>query len=73
MPGAWHHPMWSIRRVAGSSLVLVTPGMVEFRPRQAGANRELANAAREVVTNLVVVGRTNRRALVAGAGRPPRT
>ncbi len=51
--------------------VVVTPGMVELGRMQAGANAELARQARELATDLVVVGRTNRRALLAGATAPP--
>lgn len=45
---------------------LVTPGMVELGPRQAAENAALARAAAEVVTDAVLVGRTNRRALADG-------
>jgi UDP-N-acetylmuramoyl-tripeptide--D-alanyl-D-alanine ligase len=54
--------------------VVVTPGMVELGPVQAEENAAFARAAADVATDLVVVGRTNRRALlqgwrgVAGAG-----
>jgi UDP-N-acetylmuramoyl-tripeptide--D-alanyl-D-alanine ligase len=48
--------------------VLVTPGMVELGPRQAEENKKFARAAVAVATDVVVVGRTNRRALLAGAG-----
>ncbi|MGH9081884.1 MAG: Mur ligase family protein [Acidimicrobiales bacterium] len=51
----------------GGRRVLVTPGMVELGPRQASENEAFAAAARQVVDDLVVVGRTNRRALVRGA------
>jgi UDP-N-acetylmuramoyl-tripeptide--D-alanyl-D-alanine ligase len=47
--------------------VVVTPGMVELGPRQADENRRFAVACTTVATDLLVVGRTNRRALVAGA------
>ncbi len=47
--------------------VLVTPGMVELGAVQADENRRLALAAAGVVTDLVVVGRTNRAALRRGA------
>lgn len=50
-----------------SRKVVVTPGMVELGPRQAQENRAFAAAAGSVATDLVVVGRTNRRALVEGA------
>ena len=48
--------------------VVVTPGMVELGPEQDDANRTFAGeAATHGVTDFVVVNRTNRRALVAGA------
>ena len=47
--------------------VVVTPGMVELGPRQAPANRDLAQEAASVATDLLLVGRTNRRALLEGA------
>lgn len=53
--------------------VVVTPGMVELGRRQAEENSRFAAAAAEVATDVVVVGRTNRRALVSGAtGAPSR-
>ncbi len=52
----------------GGRRVLVTPGMVELGPRQAPENEAFAAAAAAVVTDFIVVGRTNRRALVRGAG-----
>jgi UDP-N-acetylmuramoyl-tripeptide--D-alanyl-D-alanine ligase len=52
--------------------VVVTPGMVELGHRQALENERFAGAAAEVATDVVVVGLTNRRALVAGiAGLRP--
>jgi len=51
---------------AGGRRVVVTPGMVELGRRQAAENRAFAARAAEVATDLVVVGRTNRRALLAG-------
>jgi UDP-N-acetylmuramoyl-tripeptide--D-alanyl-D-alanine ligase len=53
--------------------VLVTPGMVELGKTQFEENAALAERAASVVTELVVVGRTNRAALLEGcrrAGRP---
>jgi len=52
----------------GGRRVVVTPGMVELGPRQKEENAALAAAAALVADDLVVVGRTNRRALLAGAG-----
>jgi len=53
---------------AVSRRVVVTPGMVELGSRQREENTSFARAALEVADDLVVVGRTNRRALLAGAG-----
>ena len=47
--------------------VVVTPGMVELGPRQFEENRRFGAACAATADDLVVVGRTNRRALVAGA------
>jgi UDP-N-acetylmuramoyl-tripeptide--D-alanyl-D-alanine ligase len=56
-------------RQEGRRAVVVTPGMVELGPRQHGENAAFAEAAGAVATDLVVVGHTNRRALLAGAAR----
>jgi len=48
--------------------VVVTPGMVELGPVQAGENAAWAACAAAAATHLVVVGATNRRALLEGAG-----
>ncbi len=47
--------------------VLVTPGMVELGPIQSEENRRLITDIAGRITDLVVVGRTNRKALVDGA------
>ncbi len=47
--------------------VVVTPGMVELGPRQRPENTRFAGDAVRVADNLVIVGRTNRRALLRGA------
>jgi UDP-N-acetylmuramoyl-tripeptide--D-alanyl-D-alanine ligase len=54
------------RRAVGGRRVVVTPGMVELGPRQFDENRSFAQAAKDVATDLVIVGATNRRALEAG-------
>ena len=51
-----------------SRRAVVTPGMVELGPDQDEANREFATAVAKADAVLVVVGWTNRRALMAGAG-----
>ncbi len=47
--------------------VVVTPGMVELGASQAEMNRDFAAEVVSFGAELVVVGRTNRRALLAGA------
>lgn len=47
--------------------IVVTPGMVELGPEQAAANEAFAAEAARIATDLVIVGFTNRAALVAGA------
>ena len=55
---------------AAGKRVLVTPGMVELGPRQDELNRDFAaDASRTTATHIVVVGHTNRRALLEGASR----
>ena len=52
---------------------VVTPGMVELGGRQRPENEAFAAEVADIATDLVVVGTTNRRALLAGAapvGRP---
>ncbi len=49
--------------------VVVTPGMVELGPVQRAENEAFATEAARVAADLVVVGHTNRRALLAGAAR----
>ncbi|HLX88839.1 MAG TPA: UDP-N-acetylmuramoyl-tripeptide--D-alanyl-D-alanine ligase [Acidimicrobiales bacterium] len=51
----------------GARRAVVTPGMVELGRRQADENSRFAAAAAATATDIVVVGRTNRRALVSGA------
>jgi UDP-N-acetylmuramoyl-tripeptide--D-alanyl-D-alanine ligase len=52
---------------AGRRRVLVTPGMVELGREQAPANETFARQAAAVATDILIVGRTNRRALLRGA------
>jgi UDP-N-acetylmuramoyl-tripeptide--D-alanyl-D-alanine ligase len=52
----------------GHRRVVVTPGMVELGARQHPENVAFAEAARAVATDLVIVGFTNRQALLEGAG-----
>ncbi len=52
----------------GSRRLVVTPGMVELGPRQAQENEAFAREAAGVADELVLVGLTNRKALLRGAG-----
>jgi UDP-N-acetylmuramoyl-tripeptide--D-alanyl-D-alanine ligase len=56
---------------AGKRRVVVTPGMVELGREQSAANEEFARQAASVATDILVVGRTNRRALLRGAADGP--
>lgn len=64
---------------AGAHRVVVTPGMVELGPVQAKENATFTRLSAEVATDLVLIGRTNRRALLSGlssedtTGPPPLT
>lgn len=51
---------------SGARRVLVTPGMVELGAAQAKANTEMAAHAAGIATDILIVGRTNRRALLRG-------
>lgn len=59
----------SLARERGGRLVVVTPGIVELGHVQRTRNADFAQAAAEAGAHLVVVGRTNRAALVEGAAR----
>jgi UDP-N-acetylmuramoyl-tripeptide--D-alanyl-D-alanine ligase len=51
----------------GGPLVVVTPGMVELGPVQFERNRELAEKVVSLGGQLMIVGRTNKKALSEGA------
>ncbi|MGH9205184.1 MAG: glutamate ligase domain-containing protein, partial [Acidimicrobiales bacterium] len=51
----------------GGRRVVVTPGMVELGSLQEGENAAFAKSAVNVASDLLVVGRTNKRPLLAGA------
>jgi UDP-N-acetylmuramoyl-tripeptide--D-alanyl-D-alanine ligase len=48
--------------------VVVTPGMIELGEVQEAANREFATMASGMVDQIVIVGRTNLKALLEGSG-----
>jgi UDP-N-acetylmuramoyl-tripeptide--D-alanyl-D-alanine ligase len=51
---------------SASRRALVTPGMIELGPLQYEENRAFAERASRLCTDVVIVGRTNRRALLEG-------
>ncbi len=53
----------------GGKLFVVTPGMVELGSLQFQRNKQLGEAIRDAGGTCFAVGLTNRRALLAGAGR----
>ncbi len=60
----------ALRRLAGNGRrVVVTPGMVELGKDQFAENRTFAEEAGRAATDVVVVGRTNRRAILEGTSR----
>ena len=63
-----------LRRVAqGDRRVVVTPGMVELGQCQRQENERFARSAGDFASDLIVVGRTNRPALLSGATGSLRT
>ena len=52
---------------ASGRTAVITPGMVELGRLQHSENRSFAEAASRRVDHLVIVGKTNRRALLAGS------
>ncbi len=57
------------RQGSGGHKVVVTPGMIELGPLQFEENAAFAAAALAVADTLVIVKRTNRSALLAGAAQ----
>ena len=57
----------SIKIPQGANRVVITPGFVEMGPAQADACRRLGTLAAKSADILVIVNRTNREAILAGA------
>ncbi|HEY9714162.1 MAG TPA: Mur ligase family protein, partial [Chroococcales cyanobacterium] len=63
-----------LQQVKGARKVLVTPGMIELGERQFAENRAAAERAAGICDQVVLVGKTNRDALLEGlksGGLPP--
>ena len=56
---------------SGGKRVVVTPGMVELGPRQTDENTKFGQEAAQAASHVVVVGFTNREALLAGVRSAP--
>ena len=56
-----------VRSANGGETALITPGMVELGRLQTEENRSFAAEASRQVDHLVLVGRTNRKALLRGS------
>ena len=70
-PSGAKHAVESAAKLAKerkAPMVVVTPGMVELGPVQVERNSQLAASVVKAGGTLVVVGRTNRKALLRGAG-----
>lgn len=54
------------RKTSNNRVVVVTPGMIELGKKQYEENSFFARAAAKVATDIVIVGFTNRKAMLAG-------
>lgn len=59
----------TLARLGSGRRVVVTPGMVELGEEQVAANREFGQQAGDLADTVVIVGRTNRRALTEGVAQ----
>jgi len=66
-PAGFRAALATLLALPAQRRAVVTPGMIELGPQQAAENEELARAAAGAVDDLLVVNRTNRAALLAGA------
>jgi UDP-N-acetylmuramoyl-tripeptide--D-alanyl-D-alanine ligase len=66
-PAGGRFALEALARAGGGRRVVVTPGMVELGTRQDPENASFAAHALDVADVLLVVGRTNRKALLHGA------
>lgn len=66
-PASVRRALDQLSHVGSGRRVLVTPGMVELGKRQFAENRSFAREAKDSASDIVIVGRTNRKALLDGA------
>ncbi len=65
-PAGFHAALDVLGTIPAKRRILVTPGMVELGDQQVAKNREVAAHAARVCDLVLLVGETNRAALVAG-------
>jgi UDP-N-acetylmuramoyl-tripeptide--D-alanyl-D-alanine ligase len=66
-PAGFRRALATLSKQKGSPKILVTPGMIEMGSVQAKENEEAAREAAKVCDVIIVVGETNKEALMAGA------
>lgn len=65
-PDGFRAALEILRDLPGARKILITPGMIELGAEQYGQNRKIAEFAAGVCTTVIVIGETNRAALVDG-------
>ena len=68
-PAGARRSLDALRDTNADRRILATPGMVELGGRQRKENAIFAEAAAGSATDLIVIGNTNRKALLAGASK----
>ncbi len=66
-PAGVERGLAALAATAGTRRIVVTPGMVELGHKQSSANTAFAQASAESATHLIIIGSTNRKALLEGA------
>lgn len=68
-PGGFLRALETLKKTSGKPKILVTPGMIELGQLQFSENKKAAASAATVCDEIIIVGETNREALVAGVGK----
>lgn len=71
-PLGFQKALGELKKYRGYQKIVVTPGMIELGFKQEELNREAAQKAAQVADLLVIVGETNRKALLSGANQVKR-
>jgi UDP-N-acetylmuramoyl-tripeptide--D-alanyl-D-alanine ligase len=70
-PAGFELALRRLKHLPAKQRILVTPGMIELGPLQAAENTRLAALAGEICDHVLIVGQTNREALVKGLTGSP--